>query len=437
MARLLVLTVLGNAPIAWSAEPPPPDPQHPVDYVAWVNAEFTRDLVDNAADLYRSASAAPRSDRQLSALAGIPACTWSPLQRGQIEDCIQRNAAALDEVAGAAAKKRCYFELYSENGSLIGAQLRASPDMPALTRMLALRAQLRLAGGDVECAVDDALTLLAIARHLESQPTLLAYHRGCAVRALAYSLLLEVPRAPAQNADFWAILKRVEDADRGPSKPKPQYVFERILAWDAAQRVLKDRAGNGLYTIEGTRARPPGEMTRKGSPPPERTSVFGPWTWDQVMQDIHQYFDDLDKVTDMNYPQALDAAAQLAERVRSAEDSFMKTMSPHRTRALLECARATAHYRGSLLVVRLHAYRALHAHWPVDLQSMLPVRQQVLAIDPFSDQPFVYRLENGEPHLYSVSENRVDDGREVCLPPRVPRWDQTGDYVFWPRPRCP
>ncbi len=423
MARFLALAVLAGTLMARAAEPPLPDPKNPVDYIAWLNAEFAKDLFDNAAGLYRQAGEALAKNEDLSRLAATPVRGWSPQQREEVRAWVDRNFDALNQLTAAAAKKRCYFELHSQDGSLIGSMLREFPDMWALARILTLRGQLRLAAGDVDGAVQDAVALLDVAQHRESQPILVSYHGGLMVRSLAYSLLLEIPRAPAQHVDFAAILARVQQADVGPSSPKLQYLFEKLLAWDTAQRFLKDGDGDGGYTAEGTRHHD-GEMTQG--------IVFGPQTWDEVLRDINQYFGDLDKAAGLEYPQAREAAAQLKERVAAATDSFMRTMSPHRTLALSYYARAMAHHRGALLVLHLHAYRAKHGHWPADLKTMLAFSEQALATDPFSGHPFVYRLEKGEPRLYSVSENGQDDGGELTVSPRKLAWRETGDYVFWP-----
>jgi hypothetical protein len=410
-------------------EPPPPDPKDPVDYVAWVNAEFGKDLVDNAAGLYRQAGEALVKNEDLSRLAATPVRVWSPEQVEAVKAHIARNQRALDLLADAAATRRCHFRLDSQNGFLIGALLK-NPDLRALTRILALRGQVRLAAGDVDAAVQDVVTLLAVARHLESQPTLVEYHAGLAVRTLACSLLLEIPQSPVPNIDFAAIVTRVERSDIGAERPQLQYKMERIVAWDTAQRTLKDKNGDGQYTAEGRVARPDGRI----SSTPE--VVFGPRTWEEVLRDINSYFDDLDTVAGLDYPQALDAAAKLADRVKAEEHSFMRQLSPHRTLALRYHARALAHDRGAMLVLYLHDYHAKHGRWPSDLKTMLPVTEQPLAIDPFSGRPFVYRVEIEGPRLYSVSENGQDDGGErVLVPPGTPMWEKTGDYVFWPPAR--
>jgi hypothetical protein len=84
------------------------------------------------------------------------------------------------------------------------------------------------------------------------------------------------------------------------------------------------------------------------------------------------------------------------------------------------------------LVLGLHAYRAKHGQWPADLIDVLTGKSARLNIDPYSNKPFVYMLRDGEPFLYSVSANGVDDGGEIFRRDGKPGWGETGDWVFWP-----
>lgn len=73
-------------------------------------------------------------------------------------------------------------------------------------------------------------------------------------------------------------------------------------------------------------------------------------------------------------------------------------------------------------VIALHRFRHDHGAWPDRLESLVPVYLGDVPIDRFDGNPLRYRLdESGEPVLYSVGANRLDDGG-------VPNIDQDG----WP-----
>jgi hypothetical protein len=95
--------------------------------------------------------------------------------------------------------------------------------------------------------------------------------------------------------------------------------------------------------------------------------------------------------------------------------------------------RDCVHRRGTLLVLSLHAYQNRYAKWPSSLDavdSAMKLRGFGEAtIDPYSDKPFVYKLKDGKPVLYSVGVNGVDDGGV-----RKARFGDV-DLVFWPYER--
>ncbi len=65
-----------------------------------------------------------------------------------------------------------------------------------------------------------------------------------------------------------------------------------------------------------------------------------------------------------------------------------------------------------LLVVQLgiERYREVHADPPPDLAALVPKFLLARMPDPFTNADFVYRVENGEPVLYSVGAKRRDLG---------------------------
>jgi hypothetical protein len=133
----------------------------------------------------------------------------------------------------------------------------------------------------------------------------------------------------------------------------------------------------------------------------------------------------------MDYPAGLDAAAELFEQAKASANNFVSN-ARNNGLVIRQHAQALAHYRGTILLLQLHAYRATHGRWPPDLDAFCSDPNSPLRIDPFSGRPFIYAVDKGEPRLYSVSENRTDDGG-VVAPDVVPqRWKDRGDFVFWP-----
>ncbi|MEM8947674.1 MAG: hypothetical protein AAGD11_21065, partial [Planctomycetota bacterium] len=65
------------------------------------------------------------------------------------------------------------------------------------------------------------------------------------------------------------------------------------------------------------------------------------------------------------------------------------------------------------LHLALHLYHLEQGAWPTSLDDLPTVRQPQSLLDPFSNQPFVYRLTADSYQLYSVGENSIDDGGQT------------------------
>lgn len=91
-----------------------------------------------------------------------------------------------------------------------------------------------------------------------------------------------------------------------------------------------------------------------------------------------------------------------------------------RTAELL--VQAEVRRRLALTWLEVEIYRLGAGQWPADLQVLPWVDgEERWRVDPFSGEPFQYRLREGKPVLYSVGQDGVDGGGEA------------GDWV-WPEP---
>ncbi len=78
------------------------------------------------------------------------------------------------------------------------------------------------------------------------------------------------------------------------------------------------------------------------------------------------------------------------------------------------CVRAQADHAGVLAALALSAYKHQHGAYPETLSALVPEYLSAIPIDPFSDEPLCYRLDERDGYvLYSVGENGIDDGG-VC-----------------------
>lgn len=81
--------------------------------------------------------------------------------------------------------------------------------------------------------------------------------------------------------------------------------------------------------------------------------------------------------------------------------------------------------RATQLVINLHEFKDEHGHWPARL-SDLELADDV-RIDPYSEMEFRYRLQDGEPLLYCVGLDGVDNGGK-----HGSYWEEGNDWVLYP-----
>lgn len=63
-----------------------------------------------------------------------------------------------------------------------------------------------------------------------------------------------------------------------------------------------------------------------------------------------------------------------------------------------------------LLHLALHKFRQDHGSWPKSLHEISAAGMSSMPLDPFSNQAFIYQVTDGGYRLYSVGENKIDDG---------------------------
>lgn len=72
--------------------------------------------------------------------------------------------------------------------------------------------------------------------------------------------------------------------------------------------------------------------------------------------------------------------------------------------------RTSAQQRLFVIHLALLAYHDQHDTWPDKLDNLAPEILTVVPVDPYSESPFIYRIEDDDYRLYSIGNNGRDDG---------------------------
>lgn len=425
MSRWFALAGLLGVATALGDGPPAPNPQEPVNYVRWLNEEYGKDIGVNAADVYLKAVDALFPDEELLRQLGqTDARSWTSDQRALLRSHLDAHEECLKQLAAAARTDDCFFQLKSDEGQLFAVMLPELRPLRTLSKMTAARARLRLLEGDTEGAISDVATLLRFSRHMQAQHSTIQYLVGIAVGALAYDVLLDVPLLASGPVKYEQVFRWLEGADKAPRRPLRALEAEELTAWDIAQRILHDTDGDGLFdTMDNI-------IAGRGTLPLDPPQAFP-----AVVAQITAHYDRVREVFVPSYKEARERCERIDREMQAKPQTLLGIFAPSMTRVAINQRKLITERQAFRVVFHLHAYHARHGRWPADLKAALPRKSARAAIDPFSNRPFCYRLDDGQPLLYSVGENGQDDGGEICRKNGKVKWGPTGDYVFWPRQR--
>jgi hypothetical protein len=93
---------------------------------------------------------------------------------------------------------------------------------------------------------------------------------------------------------------------------------------------------------------------------------------------------------------------------------------------------ATLRRDATLVVIALELFHRRHGRWPEALTELCPDLLPEVPLDRFDGKPLRYRLVDGQPVVYSVGRNRVDDGGQPPTEKQPGSQANDGDWRFWP-----
>lgn len=103
--------------------------------------------------------------------------------------------------------------------------------------------------------------------------------------------------------------------------------------------------------------------------------------------------------------------AQVKDKLKQIEESYQTSpWSGGITRCYYKQMFLDAERKGIYILAALKLYKLRHGAYPETLDKLAPAVIPQVSLDPFSDQPFIYRVDKETLYLYSVGENLTDDG---------------------------
>lgn len=407
---------------------PLPDPDNPVDYLAWLNDQYSADISANAAPLlHEAADMFLPFDGPDDLMMRAYRQKWDKESMESVRRWLQDNDGALSLFRKAAELPDYSHALESDTGAMIDARLPNLGSIRTMGKALLADANRAMAEGDVAAALENYRDVLEVGEKLNRAPTLIERLVGTAMASATYDALAELPsRVDADSFAFESFRNQVA-AIPGPDAGAVDAVEgERTFCMDMLQRVFRRNEETGELGLTSLNEEELSQMMSLDFSPEEvkRTAHLD---FDETVAGANRYYDQWSAIMNAPYPQAK-VMAEALEQVKMEEPNpLLKRIIPSLSRVRQMQAVAETRRQGGLLTMALFEYKQAHGSFPDRLEELDVAGAGALIRDPLTGSPMMYRRTDGGFQLYSTGVDGVDDGGA--------RGDMSkvgADHVFWP-----
>lgn len=365
-----------------------------------------------------------------------PAAWARALKAPTVAEALAPAAARLDSLAAASRRPHCRMPHDLRKGEILGLL-----GFRSASRALRLRALDRLARGDASGAREDVITLLRVARHLQSDPTLI-------------STLLQSYLAQQAMQPLWEGL-----ADRRWAEEDLKALQEALGEVDLLRAMAASWRSERLWPVRAE----PLSLEKAAELPPWRREPVVDFGGDPVKSPLlrrllwaalipkgwfHQNLLTWDRLWVERLEPCLSAAdhrihpARSREAARAVETLVAGGKHPYRILAAIavpallgqneKIALRQTGLDQARVACALERYRLANGAYPEGLDSLVPAYLPRVPGDVAAGGPLRYRREGGGYLLYSLGSDERDDGGrgvEVSGQPAALKADQ-GDWTW-------
>lgn len=336
------------------------------------------------------------------------------------ETMLDANQPRLDLLHQAAQFPQTRFALdYGLGPSMEIPHLAQLRELAAIS---VLEAGLTAQKGDMDRSEKALLTLTALDRVLRDEPLMMSQGTRMSIHTSASNALRRALECGSFSDTQLARLQEAFGALESPDMPFRALIGERAMRCMHYGRmnISKKHAKTGPNRVE---------------------NVHRDYRYRVVLSLINlsgdsiQFLDGMRKWIDISrkpFPEAL-AAAAILDKTQDDEHygrlslsaSILPTIGYH----IASFARDAAELRIAKTALAVERYRVQYAKPPTALQDLVPAFIDAVPIDPFDGQPLRYRVAGNNYRIYSIANNKKDDGGEEPQKGQKRKHGE-GDYVF-------
>jgi hypothetical protein len=396
----------------WYRQPPPGENAADVykdafaHYNQWTNKEAQFSPPANANDKTRFSSP-PSSKHDLVPVVGkvkLPPRTEPlPADTKQVlAEYLSDNAEALRLLHQAAAMKSCRYPIDLTKG--MTTPLHHLNSVRQGARLLYLEAIQHTDKQESQEAVESVLASLALSRSLNQEPMIISYLVHVACQGIALDSLERILNGTSLTDDQLAKLAAgIEESENQQSLTRA-FVGERCC---------------GLGYFEGLRR---GKMPLK--------DISSIWDEEPVWSfflipiyratgllelDERQYLDIMEQYVQdaqLPLPEGIEASHAAGEKANhlSRLRIVSRALLPAFDRVVIKEGRCDAKIRDAEAALAIERYRLVNGRLPTQLSDLVPTFLRSVPSDPFDGKPLRYKTLSNGYMVYSVGDDREDNG---------------------------
>ncbi len=323
-----------------------------------------------------------------------PVQSLSPESRQSFRAAVEEAGPALEEVRGLANLATGRFPVaWTRDG--ISTPLPHLATIRALSTLLACEATLQSEAVNADPAFSTCRALLNAGRSIGDEPLLVTQGRRMDLRV---TVCHQVERALAhgQSSDSAiATLKRALESE----EVEPLLVFGI-----RGERAITDRFLAAVDSGEFSNA----QIRNAGFSVTEMLL----WKSAETRATQLRFNNRAERIAALPAEEQQSAFQRLEDDTRN-QPSLSRTLVPAILRVATASLRSRARLRCAGAALACERFRMARGAWPSALQDLVPEFLPALPTDPFDGKPLRFDRKNGQVIIYSVGEDRRDDGGET------------------------
>ena len=332
--------------------------------------------------------------------------------KGLVAQYLADNQQALDLLHKAASIEHSRYPVDLSLG--LGNQMYHFSDLRKCAMLLKLEAFLHAENGDAELAVGSVTSTFGIARSLAEEPLLISQIVCTACQAIAVSSLERI----INRTEFTD--EQLVNLTQTVSNAQDLSTISRALA---GERCL------GISIFKNPAALTTEFVGKKMLPAPILEVYKALGLADKESLIYLDFMNDYIETTQLPLHHRQKAAETIEAKLKATSKIhiLLHEFMPAFSRAITINIRSIAQLRTARVALAVERYRLVNDNIPDTLTALVPTYLETIPKDPFDGSELRYRkLESGFV-VYSVGEDRRDDGGTE----RLPRGERTKAYSTW------